>query len=305
METRDENLKCNICPRKCGVDRTRETGFCGMSDKPETALYMLHRWEEPFISGSGDERGSGTVFFRGCSLKCVYCQNHKIAYNLRGDENEDNNKRNEKLTDIFLRLQDMGAYNINLVTPTHFTPWIARAVREAKKAGLGIPVVWNTSGYELPETVEALKGIVDIYLTDFKYYKEAPALRYSNAPRYFETAAAALDVMVRQRPGLVFGPDGMLKSGVVVRHLALPGLLSDCCRILEYLYRKYGDNIFISIMSQYTPQKTCDFNKYPELRNKVSQRQYAKLVKFAKDLGITNAFIQSGAAVSESFIPKF
>ena len=298
------NRYCNICPRKCGADRVKTFGFCGMGKEPEIALYMLHRFEEPFISGPPDgKRGSGAVFFRGCSLGCVYCQNHKISFQAKNGGNE--NIKSEKLPDVFLKLQERGAYNINLVTPTHFTLSIVEAVREARKQGLVIPIIWNTSGYELPETIELLKDTVDIYLTDFKYYKREPAQRYSGAPDYFGVASAALDVMVRQRPELAYGEGGMLKSGVVVRYLALPGLLSDGCRVLEYIYNKYGDNIFISIMNQYTPQRACNFEKYPELKDKTPQRQYNKLVKFAQGLGITNAFIQSGAAISESFTPEF
>ena len=299
------NHCCNICPRKCGADRVKAFGFCGAGREPEVALYMLHHFEEPFISGlPDDKRGSGTVFFRGCSLGCVYCQNHKISYSQKLHSSH-STLHTRELDKIFLKLQEQGAYNINLVTPTHFTIPIIEAVRAARKEGLTVPVIWNTSGYELAETVELLKDTVDIYLTDFKYYKREPAQRYSGAPDYFEAASAALDVMVSQRPELKYDESGMLKSGVVVRQLALPGLLSDSCRILEYIYNRYGDRIFISIMNQYTPQKACDFTKYPELQDKTPQRQYNKLVKFARELGITNAFIQSGAAISESFTPEF
>ena len=306
---------CNICPRRCGVDRINTFGFCGAGVKPEAALYMLHRYEEPFISGRPNgTRGSGTVFFKGCPLKCVYCQNRKISLSPRlsggdapsnGSQGETASANEESLADIFLKLQAQGAYNINLVTPTHFTVPIIEAVKEAKAKGLNIPIVWNTSGYELPETIGLLRDTVDIYLTDFKYYKAEAAQRYSGAPDYFKVAAAALETMVKQQPKLVYGEDGMLKRGVVVRYLALPGLLSDGCRILEYLYGKYGDTVFISIMNQYTPQSACDFERYPELKDKTPQRQYNKLVRFAQALGITNAFTQSGGTVSESFIPKF
>ena len=302
-----ENKNCILCPRKCGINRAEKTGYCGAGEEPEVALYMLHHYEEPFISGEPDDkRGSGTVFFKHCGLKCVYCQNYKISGVIK--KNAAAAKKEsaaESLADIFLKLQQQGAYNINLVTPTHYTGKIIDAVKAAKENGHEIPVIWNTSGYELPETVARLDGTVDIYLTDFKYFDGGVAERYSLASDYFETAAAALDVMVKQRPRLVFDKDGMLVSGVVVRHMTLPGYLSDSCKVIEYLYRKYGDNICISIMSQYTPQKGCDYTKYPELQDKVTRLQYKRLVKYAESLGVKNAFIQGGAAVSESFTPDF
>ncbi len=318
-----------MCPRMCGVDRAWQRGICGAGETPEVALWQLHHYEEPFISGAPDDiRGSGTVFFKHCGLKCVYCQNYKIS-NICADENvrtdagldgaggvkdEADGYDNVKsaggnslnpLPGIFLKLQGQGAYNINLVTPTHYTGGITCAVAAARARGLDIPVIWNTSGYERPETIAKLFDTADIYLTDFKYYGETPAKRYSNAPDYFKYASAALKEMVSQRPKLVFDKRGMLRSGVVVRHMSLPGHLSDSCKVLEYIYGEYGDNICISIMSQYTPQKGCDFTKYPELHTKVSKAQYRRLVSYAMDLGISNAYIQGGAAVSESFTPDF
>ena len=292
---------CRLCPRGCGVDRSAATGFCGMPDRVTIARAALHMWEEPCISGNA---GSGTVFFSGCTLRCVFCQNYSISTMRQGTE-----ITVDRLAEIFLELQDMGAWNINLVTPTHYVPQIIRALDTAKGRGLSLPVVYNTSGYERVETLRMLDGYVDIYLPDFKYVDRGLAGKYSGAPDYFEIASAALAEMVRQVPETVFRePEEALSAqmlrGVIVRHLLLPGCLMDSKRVVRYLYETYGDRIYMSLMNQYTPLPQVA-EHFPELNCKVKRKSYDKLVDYALDLGVVNAFIQEGAAARESFIPDF
>lgn len=324
---------CRLCPRGCGVDRSAATGFCGMPDRVTIARAALHMWEEPCISGNV---GSGTVFFSGCTLRCVFCQNYSISTMRQGTE-----ITVDRLAEIFLELQDMGAWNINLVTPTHYVPQIIRALDTAKGRGLSLPVVYNTSGYERVETLRMLDGYVDIYLPDFKYVDRGLAGKYSGAPDYFEIASAALAEMVRQVPEAVFkAPEAALSMppsgaemeavapqagkdsqaiasladaaaqpaqmlrGVIVRHLLLPGCLMDSKRVVRYLYETYGDRIYMSLMNQYTPLPQVAV-RFPELNCKVKRKSYDKLVDYALDLGVVNAFIQEGAAAKESFIPDF
>ncbi len=287
---------CNLCPRKCSVDRENgKKGYCGEGSRIKIGRAALHFWEEPSISG---ERGSGTVFFSGCNLACVYCQNRAISA-----EHTGRFVTEDELCDIFLSLQSEGAHNINLVTPTHFIPQIVKSLVMAKKRGLRIPIVYNCGGYESVDALRALEEIVDIYMPDFKYFDEKYALRYSNAPNYFDIATAALSEMFRQVGKNEFGEDGMMKRGVLVRHMLLPGLLFDSKKIIDYLYSEYGDDIFISIMSQYTPLPWVE--KYPEINRKISQEYYSSLVDYAVSLGVKNAYIQDGEAASESFIPEF
>lgn len=252
-------------------------------------------WEEPCISG---EEGSGTVFFSGCPLKCVYCQNSPIAHQKTGRKITD-----DRLAEIFLELQDKGANNINLVTPTHYTISVINALDKARSHGLHLPVVYNCSGYEKAETIEMLRGYIDIYLTDFKYLDQNAAARYSNAPDYPEKARSALSQMFSQQPCAGFDERGMMKKGIIVRHLMLPGQINDTKNIIRYLYETYHDDIFISIMNQFTPMPGLD--AYPELNRKITDREYDEVIDFAVDLGIENAFVQDGAAASESFIPCF
>lgn len=292
---------CRLCPRGCGVDRWAAMGFCGMPDQVTIARAALHMWEEPCISGNA---GSGTVFFSGCTLRCVFCQNYSISTMRQGTE-----ITVDRLAEIFLELEEMGAWNINLVTPTHYAPQIIRALDMAKCRGLSLPVVYNTSGYERVETLRMLDGYVDIYLPDFKYVDRGLAGKYSGAPDYFEIAGAALVEMVRQVPEAVFQepeaetPPRMLR-GVIVRHLLLPGCLMDSKRVVRYLYETYGDRIYMSLMNQYTPLPQVA-EHFPELNCKVKKKSYDKLVDYALDLGVVNAFIQEGAAAKESFIPDF
>ncbi len=287
---------CTLCPRNCHVNRLAgELGHCGMSGDILAARAALHPWEEPCLVG---DRGSGTVFFSGCNLKCVFCQNHNIALGQQGKSIS-----LSRLSDIFLELQEKGATNINLVTPTHYIPQIALALTSAKEQGLSIPVVYNTGGYEKVSSLQLLEGLVDIYLPDFKYYSCELSRKYSHAADYFQQACEALEEMFRQVGPCTFDDQGLLKKGIIVRHLLLPGQTKDSKKILRYLHETYGDNIWISIMNQYTPLEHV--SPLPELNRNVSAEEYDRVVNFAIQLGITNAFIQEGETATESFIPAF
>ena len=286
---------CMLCPRKCNIDRTKKIGLCGMPKDIYCARAALHFWEEPCISG---ERGSGTVFFTGCPLKCIYCQNIDIAKGSIGKRISVN-----RLAEIFIELQNKGAHNINLVTPTHYSDAIIKAVNIAREKGLDIPIVYNTSGYENVEALKTLEGIVDIYLTDIKYMDSSLALKYSNAKNYPDIAKAALDEMMRQTGSPVFDSHGIMKRGVIVRHLLLPNCLENGKAVVKYVYEKYGDLLYISLMNQYTPIK--HFEKFPELNNKVGKEEYDALVDYALSIGVENGFIQEGDTAEESFIPPF
>lgn len=286
---------CTLCPRGCHADRTQTVGFCGMSDEVTIARAALHMWEEPCISGTA---GSGTVFFSGCTLRCVFCQNYEISAQKKGYT-----ITAARLADIFLELEEAGAWNINLVTPTHFVPQIIKALDLSRIKGLSLPVVYNTSGYETVETLRSLEGYVNIYLPDFKYVDTALSLKYSGAPDYFKVASKALAEMVRQTPKPVFDGERMIR-GVIVRHLMLPGCLLDSRRVVRYLYETWGNSIYISLMNQYTPLPTLG-KDYPELAQRVKKKSYDKLIQFALELGVSNAFIQEGKTAQESFIPDF
>ena len=292
--------ECTLCPRNCKADReSGKVGFCGVSGSEVwVARAALHYWEEPCISG---ENGSGTVFFCGCSLRCVYCQNHQIA-DLSAYQ-EQFAVTIERLAEIFLELQEKKAANINLVTPAHYALQIAEAVRLARKNGLRIPIVYNCSGYESLEILKKLEGIVDIYLTDFKYMDEEIAARYSKAKDYPAVAKEALREMVCQQQEAVFDEEGMMKKGVIVRHLLLPDCLQNAKDVVKYLYESYGDSIYISLMNQYTPLPQV--KAYPELNRKVTEEEYEELIDYAIDLGVENGFIQEGDTAEESFIPEF
>lgn len=290
-----DTTHCTLCPRKCAADRAAGgRGFCGAGADIVIGRYSLHHWEEPCISGS---RGSGTVFFSHCTLRCVYCQNYAISTNMQGRKISQS-----ELCEIFLKLQEDGAHNINLVTPTHFIDKILPALDAAKSAGLHIPVVYNTSGYERTETLRMLKGYIDIYLPDFKYWRSEYAKKYSSAPDYPSVAMAAIEEMAQQSLPQVF-ENGLMKRGLIVRHLLLPGLLYDAKKIIDYLYSSYGNRITLSIMSQYTPlEQVADI---PPLNTTVGKREYELLCDYAASIGVTNAYIQDSAAAKESFIPDF
>ena len=322
---------CTLCPRNCGADRSQKNGFCGCGAAVRAARAGLHFYEEPFLSGN---RGSGTVFFSGCSLKCVFCQNISLSRDAFGYE-----ITTERLAEIFLEQQARGAHNLNLVTGTHFTPSIAEALRQAKKEGLRIPVIWNSSGYEKKETLALLEGLVDIWMPDFKTLSPETADRYFHAPDYPERAMEALSYMVsvsrtsfedetaasdhdgnaptasgsdksttdaaydsNKTPNDSISRISLMKSGVVVRHLMMPGHLADTKAVLSFLHETFGSRIWVSLMNQYTPMGTLP---YPELNRKVSRRAYEQAVDFAIDLGMEQCMIQEGGTASESFIPAF
>ena len=287
--------RCNICPRRCDIDRTGHKGYCGETEEIRVARAALHQWEEPCISGT---KGSGTVFFTGCNLRCVYCQNKVISDGKVGMA-----VSKERLAQLFINLKNQGAHNINMVTPTHFTSQIIEAIKLSRSKGMDLPIVWNTSGYETEETIDSLSGYVDVYLTDFKYMDSETAGKYSFCPDYPDVAKKALSKMVSQIGKVELDSNGIIKKGVVVRHLLLPGHVEESMKVLDYLHSEYGDGIYISIMSQFTPNGNLD--KYPEINRKVTKYEYDKLVEYADKIGIVNAYVQEGSAAKESFIPDF
>ena len=287
---------CLLCPRKCGINRsTGQTGVCGVSSEIKVARAALHYWEEPCISG---KRGSGAVFFSGCSLHCVFCQNREISDGKAGKLIS-----KERLSDIFMELADKGANNINLVTPGQYIPDIVWAVNDAKSRGMKLPIIYNTSGYENVTELKLLEGIVDVYLPDFKYMDSTLSARYSRAKDYQSVAKQWLSEMVRQQPDVVIDDaTGLIQKGVIVRQLLLPGHVNDAKAVLKYLYDTYHDHVYISMMSQFTPIALKD---YPEINRTVTRREYERLVDYALEIGITNAFIQEGDVAKDSFIPAF
>lgn len=296
MKNMNKYENCLLCPRKCGINRrTGQTGVCGVSSEIKVARAALHYWEEPCISG---KRGSGAVFFSGCSLHCVFCQNREIS-----DGKEGKVISKERLSDIFIELADKGANNINLVTPGQYIPDIVWAVNDAKSRGMKLPIIYNTSGYENVTELKLLEGIVDVYLPDFKYMDSTLSARYSRAKDYPSVAKQALSEMVRQQPDVVIdNATGLIKKGVIVRQLLLPGHVNDAKAVLKYLYDTYHDHVYISMMSQFTPIALKD---YPEINRTVTRREYERLVDYAIKIGITNAFIQEGDVAKDSFIPAF
>ncbi len=286
--------QCNLCPRNCGVNRYQTVGVCGAGSKMKVAHYSLHMWEEPIISG---RNGSGTIFFSYCNLKCIFCQNYKISSIGYGKEISE-----ERFQELCLDLQKRGANNINLVTPTHYVPQIVSALSKIKHKELTIPVVYNTSSYENVSTIQMLNGIVDIYLADLKYYDDALGCKYSHVKDYFHWASLAIAEMVRQVGEFSIEND-LMKRGVIVRILILPGHVEDAKKLVKYLYTTYGDQIIISLMNQYTPVK--HFDEYPNLNHKISDEDYQEVIDYALDLGVKYAFMQEGDTQSESFIPNF
>lgn len=296
MKNMNKYENCLLCPRKCGINRrTGQTGVCGVSSEIKVARAALHYWEEPCISG---KKGSGAVFFSGCSLHCVFCQNREISDGKAGKVIS-----KERLSDIFMELADKGANNINLVTPGQYIPDIVWAVNDAKSRGMKLPIIYNTSGYENVTELKLLEGIVDVYLPDFKYMDSTLSARYSRAKDYPSVAKQALSEMVRQQPDVVIDDaTGLIQKGVIVRQLLLPGHVNDAKAVLKYLYDTYHDHVYISMMSQFTPIALKD---YPEINRTVTRREYERLVDYALEIGITNAFIQEGDVAKDSFIPAF
>lgn len=287
--------ECKLCPRLCGADRTKSTGFCGAGNNIKLAKAYLHKWEEPCISY---KNGAGTVFFSGCNLHCCYCQNNSISNELFGAE-----VTPEKLSEIFLRLQDKGADNIELVTPTHFVPQIIESLDKIKSR-ISIPIIYNTGGYELVDTIKMLEGYIDVYLPDIKYFSSEVSARYSNAPDYFERVSEAVPEMIRQVGKLVFNEDGGIEKGTIIRHLVLPKQRHDSMKIMDWISRNTSaDDVMVSIMNQYTP---FDFisDEFPELKRRITKMEYNSVVDHAAGLGL-NGFTQEKSSSSEKYVPDF
>lgn len=290
---------CSLCPRRCHVNREKGKGACHVGAGLILSRAALHMWEEPCISG---EKGSGAVFFSGCSLGCVFCQNYEISGGKAGME-----VSTERLVEIFFELKEQGANNINLVTADHYILQVCEAIKRAKARGFDLPVVYNCSGYENVDTLRLLEGLVDVYLPDFKYWESETAARYSNAPDYPEVARGAIEEMVRQTGECTFDADGIIQKGVIVRHLLLPGKVKEAGKIVRYLYETYKDKIFISLMNQYTPVQGTEtrLKDFPELHRKVTGREYDRWIQYVLELGVSNAYVQEGETAQESFIPAF
>ena len=290
---KNQYSRCELCARACRVDRTEGgRGYCDSSNVPHVARVGLHEWEEPIISGT---RGSGTIFFSSCSLKCVFCQNADISRREVGRAMTDT-----EIAESMLSLQSLGAHNVNFVTPTHFAPSIVNSIDIARSRGLVIPTVYNTSSYDTRETVRSLDGSIDVFIPDLKYYLAKSAKAYSKAENYVEVAKAAIDEMVRLAPRPVI-EDGIMKKGVIVRILLLPAHVAEAKLSLEYIYKTYGDNVYVSLMSQYTPMPGVP----KELARRVSVQEYGDLVRYAEKLGVTNAFTQDFSSVGTEYIPTF
>ena len=288
-----EYKHCMLCARECGVDRTAQAGYCKMTDKLFVSRAALHFWEEPPISG---DRGSGTIFFSGCSLSCIFCQNKDISRGRSGLEIDIN-----RLSEIMLELQSQGAHNINLVTPTHYIPTIADAIRMAKSKGLSVPIVYNTGSYDNVDALKILDGLVDIYLPDLKYFSSKTAKEFSMASNYPDVARSAIAEMFRQVGDPEFDDQGIMTSGVIVRILLLPGHVAEAKLSLKYLLDTYGDSIYVSLMNQYTPMP----DMASPLDRRVTREEYRQLVDYAEKIGLKNGFTQDFGTAAESFIPPF
>ncbi len=291
----DSLNKCNLCPRNCNVNRHIKKGFCGLLDQVKVARCALHYYEEPSISG---KNGSGAIFFSHCNLKCCFCQNYNISSLEKGIEISV-----DRLSHIFLELQEKKANNINLVTPTMYIPQIKEALIKAKKEGLHIPIVYNSSGYEKVESLKQLEGLIDVYIPDFKYFNNTYAMKYSKCENYVQNAKKAIEEMYRQVGKNKFNNNKIMIKGIIVRHMLLPNLKEDSKKIIKYLYQKYKNNIYISIMNQYTPLENV--KKYPEINRTITTKEYNDIIAYALDLGIENAYIQEEGTQSDSFIPSF
>lgn len=287
-------MKCNLCPRKCNIDRNKTFGFCGQTDKLKISKVMMHHYEEPIISGDLKDIGSGAIFFTGCNLKCVFCQNNPISH-----KNKGKNISIKKLAKIFKKLEKNGAYNINLVTPTHFTNQIIEALKIYKP---NIPIVWNSSGYENKEEISKLKDYVDIYLVDLKYMNNDLSFRYSKANNYVEKATSAILQMKQNQPTDVI-ENGLMKKGVIVRHLILPTHTSDSIECLKFICENLGKDSIVSLMSQYEPR--YDANKYSEINRKLTPLEYKRVVCYAQKLEMNNCFVQDLSSADSKFTPKF
>lgn len=282
---------CNLCPRKCNVNRDLKSGFCGVSNTLKVARAQLHFWEEPIISGTN---GSGTIFFSGCNLKCVYCQNYNIS-----NENFGKDITTQRLAEIFKELENAGAHNINLVTPSHYVKQIVEALNIYKPK---IPVVYNTSGYDSVEELKMLEGYVDVYLTDLKYYSSELSQKYSSAKNYFEVCSLAIKEMIRQQPKNVI-ENGLIKKGVIIRHMVLPNCINDSFKVLDWIKNNLGEDVIVSVMGQYTPYFNA--SKFPEINRKLKPVEYKLVINHFNKLGLKNGFMQSLDSADENFIPPF
>lgn len=286
--------KCTLCARNCQIDRYQKLGYCKQSNKIRIAKASLTYFEEPCIS---NKKGSGTIFFSGCNLGCIFCQNESISHKNFGYD-----ITIQRLAEIMLELEKKGAININLVTPTPHIIGIKKALVKAKKQGLSIPIIYNTSSYENVNSLKILDGLIDVYLPDLKYYNSNYALKYSNVPNYFQVASSAIEEMYRQVGKVEFFKNGNIKKGVIVRHLMLPTLKEDSKKVIKYLYNTYHDNIYLSIMNQYTVMKPL---KYKELNQKIKGKDYDEVIEYALNLGVKNAYCQLEKTSSKDFIPNF
>ena len=287
---------CTLCPRNCHVDRTSgKTGYCKMTSTIMAALASVHMWEEPPISGTN---GSGTIFFSGCSLRCVFCQNHDIS-----SENYGKAVSTKRLAEIMLEHQAAGVHNINLVTGAHFVPSIIEAVQEARDNGLKIPIVYNSGGYESVETIKMLEGIVDIYLPDIKYYSSELSAKYSNAPDYFQRASEAVKEMYRQTGENVFDENGLLKKGVIIRHLVLPSCKSDSFKILDWIRSEIGEGAYVSLLNQYVPVYRA--SEFKEINRRLMSLEYTRVLDHFFDIGLKNGYMQEKSSASSKYTPLF
>lgn len=287
---------CSLCPRNCNINRLdNKLGFCLSGKNVKISRVSLHSWEEPCISGT---KGSGTVFFSNCNLRCVFCQNYTISQEGFGKE-----VSIERLSEIFLEQQEIGAHNINLVSPTQYAYQIVEAIKLSRKNGLSIPILYNTNGYESVDTIKMLKGYIDVYLPDLKYFNDKYAIKYSKAPNYFKIASKAISEMVSQVGVPVFDDNNLIKKGVIIRHLMLPGLLFDSKKVIDYIYNTFGDSVYISIMNQYTPMFNAE--KYPEINKPLNPKHYDALIDYSLSIGVKNGFIQESGTNSKDFVPEF
>lgn len=292
----DELKSCKLCPRNCSINRLKgELGFCGANNNIKVAKVSLHKWEEPCISGS---RGSGTIFFSNCNLKCVFCQNHTIS-----SENFGREISTERLSDIFLEQQKRGAHNINLVSPIHYIPQIKSALYMAKSRGLNLPVLFNTNSYANLQSIKSLNGYIDVYLPDLKYFDDKYAIKYSNTPDYFKYASRNIAEMIQQVGKATFNKDGIIIHGVIIRHLMLPGLLFDSKKIIDYIMKNFSDSVYISLMNQYTPMYKV--YKFPELNRPLNPKHYSSMIDYCISIGLNHGFIQESGTSSENFVPDF
>ena len=289
---------CNICPRMCGIDRSVNVGMCGAEDNPFVARAALHHWEEPPISGTN---GSGAVFFCGCNMRCVFCQNHEISVGHVGRQMDA-----EALCEVYFALQSDGAHNINLVTPTPHTKLLASSIKKAKEKGITIPFVWNTNAYELVDTLKMLEGLVDIYLPDLKYVSAERAREYSGTENYFDYAAPAILEMYRQ-VGTLQIQCGIAMRGLIIRHLILPNNVDESRRVLDWIADHLPMQTQISLMRQYTPMHRVrrEPQKFKHLQRKITSREYDRAIDYALSLGLQNVFIQGAKSANDSFTPLF